>query len=66
MQAVLLAAGLGSRLGKLVDLTGFGSPPLALGTEPSTSPPLASLGLAGPPRFARRSRAALAHIFQGW
>ena len=46
----------------LVDLTGSGSLPLAFGAEPSTTPPLASLGLTGPPRSARQSPAALAHI----
>jgi hypothetical protein len=39
--------------------SGSGSLPLALGTEPTASPPLASRGLAEPLRSARQSRAAL-------
>jgi uncharacterized protein len=45
------------------DLTESGSLPLALGTPPTADPPLASRGLAGPPRVAWQSHAALARSF---
>jgi radical SAM family uncharacterized protein/radical SAM-linked protein len=41
-------------------VSGSGSLPLALGTPPTTSPPLASRDLAEPPRSAGQSPAALA------
>jgi nitrogen regulatory protein P-II 1 len=58
-EAVRIRTGL-RRVRRRFDLTASGSLPLALRTEPTSSPPLASLGLAGPPRSAWQSHAALA------